>query len=198
MRVKKMIVVCCMLLSAVAASAQGEKGSVSFIPRVGMTLANLSNMEVYTDVSGKVMDTKMRVGVSVGGDVEYQALSMLGVSLGAHYMLQGCHHEKVGNVGGKNTDIHYLNFPLVLNGYIGSGFALHAGVQLGVKLGEKSPLDDDKLFKSTDVSIPLGLSFERNRFIVDARYNLGVSNIDKLGLLDVKNNVIVLSLGYRL
>ncbi|MBQ9178637.1 MAG: PorT family protein [Prevotella sp.] len=197
MRVKKMIVVCCMLLSAVAASAQGERGTVSFIPRVGVTLANLSDMEVYVGVSGKVMDTKMRVGVSVGGDVEYQALSMLGVSLGAHYMLQGCHHEKVGEFGGKNTDIHYLNFPLVLNGYIGSGFTLHAGVQLGVKLGEKS-LDNAKLFKSTDVSIPLGVSFERNRFIVDARYNLGVSNIDNVGFSDVKNNVIVLSLGYRL
>ena len=70
-------------------------------------------------------------------------------------------------------------------------------MQLGVKLGEKS-LDNAKLFKSTDVSIPLGVSFERNRFIVDARYNLGVSNIDNVGFSDVKNNVIVLSLGYRL
>ncbi|MBO6297063.1 MAG: PorT family protein [Prevotella sp.] len=197
MKSTKIIIVSCMLLTAIAASAQSEKGTISFIPRIGMTLANLTDMDIYVDANDK-SKAQSKVGLTIGGDVEYIVMPKLGVSLGAYYSMQGCRNKKVLNYEGGNTTLQYINFPLMLNGYIGYGFALHAGVQLGVKAGEKTILTDKKFFKSTDVSIPLGISYEYERFIIDARYNLGISDVVKSDYMKSKNMVFVLSLGYRI
>ena len=54
-------------------------------------------------------------------------------------------------------------------------------------------------YKSIDFSIPLGLSYEISDFVIDARYNLGLSNIvDHSDDGKVKNGVIMLTLGYKI
>ena len=54
-----------------------------------------------------------------------------------------------------------------------------------------------------DLSIPLGISYEISDFVIDARYNLGVTNVlkeNKGWTWDGKarNSVIMLTLGYKI
>ena len=192
MKTRNFIAICCMLMITTSASAQKEAGEFSFIPRIGMTLANMSGMDFFYDNENNEAKSKTKVGVTAGIDVEYQALPALGISLGAHYSLQGCRFSK--EFKDFNTNIHYLNFPLMANLYVGSGFAFRAGVQMGVKLDE----ENRALFKSVDVSIPFGVSYEYKNFILGARYNLGVTNISKFKEWKNKNEVFVIDLGFRI
>ena len=199
MKTRNFIAICCMLMITTSASAQKEAGEFSFIPRIGMTLANMSGMDFFYDNENNEAKSKTKVGVTAGIDVEYQALPALGISLGAHYSLQGCRFSK--EFKDFNTNIHYLNFPLMANLYVGSGFAFRAGVQMGVKLDEETTNDvfgKEDLFKSVDVSIPFGVSYEYKNFILGARYNLGVTNISKFKELKKKNEVFVIDLGFRI
>ena len=52
--------------------------------------------------------------------------------------------------------------------------------------------------KTLDFSIPLGLSYEFSDFIIDARYNLGLTNIFDTSSVNVKNGVIMLTVGYKI
>ena len=54
----------------------------------------------------------------------------------------------------------------------------------------------DKLKANTfDLSIPVGLSYEYKNFVLDGRYNFGVTNISKNG--NPKNSVFQFTLGYK-
>jgi hypothetical protein len=46
------------------------------------------------------------------------------------------------------------------------------------------------------LSVPVGLSYEYNRVVLDARYNIGITDLFK-GEGKMRNNVIQLTLGYK-
>ena len=82
---------------------------------------------------------------------------------------------------------------------------IKAGIQPGFLMSAKyGDVDTKDAYKSFDLSVPLGLSYEISDFVIDARYNLGVSNImDKdlskaLGDPKVHNSVIMLTVGYKI
>ena len=104
--------------------------------------------------------------------------------------------------------------PLTANYYVLPGLALKAGLQPAYRVktnmkvdGQTYDLDKvmDYLFEDTDVkmnkfdlSIPVGLSYEYNGFTLDARYNFGVTKLFS-GVDDtVLNQVITITLGYKL
>ena len=49
--------------------------------------------------------------------------------------------------------------------------------------------------QSVDVSIPVGLSYEYSNFVLDARYNFGVTKVFENS--DTKNSVFQFTLGYK-
>ena len=53
--------------------------------------------------------------------------------------------------------------------------------------------------KKVDVSLPIGLSYEYMGVVLDARYNLGLTNVDDSPGHDdsCKNRVFTFSVGYR-
>ena len=55
---------------------------------------------------------------------------------------------------------------------------------------------DKKNFESFDLSIPIGLSYETDNIVIDGRYNLGVTKVNKVGDSS-KNSVIQFTLGYK-
>ncbi len=68
-------------------------------------------------------------------------------------------------------------------------------------LGEKEENTSTDELKTFDLSIPLGLSYEFSDFVIDARYNLGLTKVNKDNKLldkDMKNSVIMLTLGYKI
>ena len=53
-------------------------------------------------------------------------------------------------------------------------------------------------YEKIDFAIPLGASYEISDFVIDARYNLGLTDIAKSNLAKVHNSVIMLTIGYKI
>ena len=120
-----------------------------------------------------------------------------------------------------STQLHYINVPLMLNAYLGTGFAVKAGVQIGFPLSGKMKYteqqytmtkDDVKYEKPEHVkydlnstltkvtfAIPVGVSYEFSNVILDARYNFGLTQFQDIdGFESSKNRVFTFSVAYRL
>lgn len=191
---KKIILMAVMALATVSSFAQHAVGTFTIQPKVGLNLANV------TDGDGDI-----RVGAVAGAEFEYQISDIFSLSAGALYSMQGCKGEV--NVEGFDFDatvkLDYLNIPILANVYVTKGLAVKLGIQPGFnvtskasveKSGTKVTTDLDGI-ESVDFSIPVGLSYEINNFVIDARYNLGVSKI--MDGSDSKNSVFQFTLGYK-
>lgn len=196
---KKLVIMAALALSSVGAFAQQAVGTWSVTPKVGMNIANI------TDGNGD-----SRIGLVAGGEFEYQATDMVSVTAGALYSMQG---SKVTGDGIKSTlKLDYINVPILANVYVAKGLAVKLGVQPAFKVnsefkigGYSSDIINDS-FKSFDFSIPVGISYEYMNFVIDARYNWGITKVAKdvrLGDFefdgaDGKNSVFQITLGYKI
>ena len=126
---------------------------------------------------------------------------MIGVSAGLIYSMQGA-KETVEGVD-CTMKLDYLNVPILANVYVAPGLAVKLGIQPGFKLSAKAKaetsgasaevdLDDIKGF---DLAIPVGLSYQYQNIVLDARYNWGVTKI--MDDVDSKNSVFQITLGYK-
>lgn len=82
-------------------------------------------------------------------------------------------------------------FPITLNYYVAKNFALKAGIQPGFMVNK----DDARHVNTFDFAIPVGMSYEFDNFVIDGRYNIGVTKVPKHG--DGYTNVVQLTLGYK-
>lgn len=212
---KKMMIIAAMVVASLTASAQNEVGQLTLQPKVGMNITNISGAKIITGTN-KSEDANFMVDFTVGVEAEYGIAEKFSMAAGVLYSRQGCDYgEFKSTIGGqsagwdKNQDkLGYLNIPIVANYYIAKGFAIKAGVQPGFLLSAKRKVDgfggypsSDEDFKdackSFDLSIPLGLSYESNNLVIDGRYNLGVTKINKEGDDSMKNSVIQFTIGYK-
>ena len=195
---KKILVVAALMLSSVSTFAQHAVGSFNLQPKVGVSIANL------TEFKG----TDPRVGVVAGVEGEYQASDIFSVSAGVLYSMQGSKYEyELLNQKYKSTNkLDYINVPIMANVYVTKGLAVKLGVQPGFNVsssnkqevntfaGSGSSTFDVKA-KSVDFSFPVGLSYEYNNFQLDARYNWGLTKAFENG--KAKNSVFQITLGYK-
>ncbi len=200
---KTLFTVLFVALAAVSASAQ----NMFVKPMAGGTLST---------VTGDVNNVTMRFGVVGGAEFGYMLSPEFAVTAGLLATMEGFNVDKdvqfdLFGVQGKDFSLTttYLNIPVLANYYVAPGLAIKAGVQPGFLLSAKSKctvggvdLSESSTdgFKKFDLSIPLGLSYEFSDFVIDARYNLGLTNIfddnDVNG--KVKNGVIMLTVGYKI
>ena len=188
---KKILFVAALMLSSVSTFAQHAVGSFNLQPKVGVSIANL------TEFKG----TDPRVGVVAGVEGEYQASDIFSVSAGVLYSMQGA-KGNIGNFIDATNRLDYINVPIMANVYVVKGLAVKLGVQPGFNVSNKLKVNNLDAFdnpvvkaQSVDVSIPVGLSYEYNNFQLDARYNWGVSKAFKWS--DAKNSVFQITLGYK-
>ena len=138
------------LTASLLAQAQPSAGSFSLIPRLGVNFANMTNDEVVVDLMQQEHTLKSRIkpGLMVGFDAEYQATSDLFMSLGLQYSRQGSRFPDFERKDGEfvegysdwHTDLDYLNVPLLFGYRIAKGFSVKAGLQLGLLLGGKEKM----------------------------------------------------------
>lgn len=187
---KKIFSLAVALIASVSMFAQSEVGSFSVTPKVGINLATVTG-------SG---DQKMKVGIAAGAEAAYQATDAFAVSLGAMYSAQGCKIDEV------KLNQNYLNIPILANYYVTKGLAIKAGVQPAFLLSAKAKgnggeEDMKDRCKSFDFSIPVGLSYEISNVVIDARYNIGLTQIQKKiefeGESKSKNSVFQITVGYK-
>ena len=187
---KKILVVAALMLSSVSTFAQHAVGSFNLQPKIGVSIANL------TEFKG----TDPRVGVVAGVEGEYQASDIISVSAGVLYSMQGA-KGNIGNSNDATNRLDYINVPIMANVYVVKGLAVKLGVQPGFNVSNKikknnlNAVDNSIKAQSVDVSIPVGLSYEYSNFQLDARYNWGVSKALKWS--DAKNSVFQITLGYK-
>lgn len=85
-----------------------------------------------------------------------------------------------------NLNLNYINVPLILQYMFDNGFRLQAGPQVGFLLNAETDVvntefDRREDFKNTDLGVSLGVGYinPASNFGVDARYNIGLSDINE-------------------
>ena len=201
---KKFLIVSLMVACFATVQAQQPEGTISIQPKIGLNLASMTE-------AGD--DSKLRVGFAIGAEGLYQVSDIFGVSAGMMYSQQGVKGD-FGYVDG-TMKMDYLNIPILANVYVAKGLAVKIGIQPGFLINDKmkvktsgisvemgvkeafqrAGLDAD--VKSLDFTIPVGLSYEISNFVIDARYNWGLTKtIDGVGD-GTRNSVFQFTLGYK-
>lgn len=212
---KKTMMIAVMAIACLTANAQNEVGQITLQPKVGMNITNISGAEIQTS-STTSESANFMVDFALGVEAEYGLTEKFSLAAGLMYSRQGCDFGEFkstiyGTTSGwdkSQSKLGYLNIPIVANYYLAKGFAIKAGIQPGFLLSAKRKVDgigdypsSDTDFKdacnSFDLSIPLGLSYETENVVIDGRYNLGLTKINKEGNKDMKNSVIQITIGYK-
>lgn len=190
---KKLFFVASMMVLSLGAFAQHEVGTLTIQPKVGINIANMTDTD----------DASARIGFVAGGEFEYQATNFLSLSAGMLYSMQGVKGEESGTDLTIKTD--YINVPIMANVYVAQGLAVKVGLQPGFNVSGKYKASHSGTSLSGDLSdlgiepesfdfaIPVGLSYEYENFVFDARYNIGVTK----AIDDSKHNVFQFTLGYK-
>lgn len=182
---KKVIISAALLLLIKVASAQhveyGLKGGVNF--------ANIKD-----DAADSKADSK--TGFHLGGLAHIHLTRSFAIQPEIVYSTQGAEYN-----GGK-LRLNYINVPVLAQYMFGDGFRLQTGPQLGIlttsnfKSGN-SETDVDG-FSNADFSWAFGASYLSHSGLgVDARYNLGLTDVTKSNTNDFKNRVWQLGLFYQ-
>ena len=187
---KLFLAVVAMMISATT-FAQNEVGQLTIQPKVGVNIANITDAD----------DADPRIGLAAGAEFEYGLTDNIGLSAGVLYSMQGVKTIIVDDDCTSKLD--YLNVPILANFYVAKGFAVKLGVQPGFKLSSKAKFKgsggskevDVDGFKSVDLSIPVGVSYQYQNIVFDARYNWGVTNIVEDS--DSKHSVFQITVGYK-
>ncbi len=192
-----------MIAALMVATLSANAQQMFIKPMVGGTL---------TTLTGDTDGAKMKLGLVAGAEFGYNINDMFAVTAGALVSLQGAKSDDTPLIKDASTTLTYLNIPVLANVYVAPGLAIKAGLQPGFLLSQKAKGDmlignnsweefektGTDGMKKFDLSIPLGLSYEISDFVIDARYNLGLTNINDGNDEKVKNGVIMLTVGYKI
>lgn len=101
------------------------------------------------------------------------------------------------------TNLHYINVPVLAQFMVDDGFRIETGPQLGLlasarqKVGGTST-DVKSSYKTADFAWVFGLGYiTHSGFGVDARYNLGISNINNVNSTNINNRVFQVGVFYQ-
>lgn len=223
---KRIITLAFLSAISLASFAQSKAGTWSVIPHVGVSIASLTHQSGGIEVGDnqyQEVKPQARPGFTGGVDVMYQASDIVGLSIGLSYVQAGCKYKDVDDNGVTWHDhydrMDYISVPLVGHSYIAPGLSInvgvapsfliygkyHAGMQTydldtdGHRTNVKeAEIDQDikKGLRNFTLSIPVGVSYEYENVVLDARYNVGVLNAYKYGLT-ARNKVFEVSVGYK-
>ncbi len=223
---KRIITLAFLSAISLASFAQSKAGTWSVIPHVGVSIASLTHQSGGIEVGdnqSQELKPQARPGFTGGVDVMYQASDNVGLSLGLSYVQAGCKYKDVDDNGVTWHDhydrMDYISVPLVAHSYIAPGLSInvgvapsfliygkyHAGMQTydvdtdGHRTNVKEAEIDQDIkngLRNFTLSIPVGISYEYENVVLDARYNVGVLNAYKYGLT-ARNKVFEVSVGYK-
>ena len=216
---KKIMMIAAMMVATLGAVAQNEVGQFTLQPKVGMNISKITGSNLNSKV-GLVAGFEAEYGVAKNFGVSVAALySMQGAKRDLNLNVSG-------NSVDVKFNLDYINIPVLAQYYIVPGLAVKAGIQFGfnvrnkVKVGTTvagynlkddcsmdefldwaralgQPIPSDAKFQKFDLSIPVGLSYEYEDFVLDARYNIGTSKLVKSDPDSSKNGVFQLTIGYK-
>jgi maltoporin len=158
--------------------------------------AGLNSSSVKISNGGEDYDSK--TGFHVGG--------LAHIHIARHFAVQP--EILYSTQGGKNGDdfklkLNYINVPVLAQYMFDEGFRLQTGPQIGFLTTAKTKegdLEEDVKddLESIDFSWAFGASYLFPQGLgIDARYNLGISNISESDVFEAKNRVFQVGLFYQ-
>jgi hypothetical protein len=187
-RIMKTILSVILLLS-LTLLVKAQSADTHFGLKAGL---NISSLDVKDGV-----DFDSKAGFHIGG--------LAHVHLSPHFAVQPeiVYSEQGGKSGDEKWKINYLNVPVLFQYMTGGGFRLQTGPQLGfavsskIKTGDiEQNIKDD--VNTVDVSWSLGASYLFPEAIgIDARYNIGITNVNDAETPEVRNRVFQVGLFYQ-
>lgn len=187
---KKLMMIAAMMIAAISANAQNEVGQITLQPKVGVNMSTITG-------DG---DQKMKFGLAAGVEAEYGVAENFGLTAGVVYSMEGCRFKDSGMDKSLFYNLDYINIPIMAQYYAAPGLAIKAGVQPGFNVRHKASYDGNTQnldgIKSFNLSIPVGLSYEISSFVIDARYNIGITKLVK-DADQGRNSTISLTIGYK-
>ena len=193
---KKIALTIALMTTMAVGYAQNELGTLTIQPKGGFGFATLTN----------VPESEMAGVGMFGAELEYALKEKLSLAAGLNFNMQGYNIEDTKGMKDWHTSMTYLAFPFVANFYVFKGLALKAGLQPGflLRANESYNLNDVKYdekvtdhYKTFDLSIPLGISFEFSRVVIDARYLFGLTKVNEYGDKTCRNSVSLITTGYK-
>ncbi len=193
-----------LILLAVMASVTSIAGAqVKFGAKAGLNLANIHVSPKDDDYSFKInpsVNVAAMAGIPLSSKLSLQPEIMFSIQ-GAKMTQQNSSADKLTN------QLAYLNVPVLLKYNDPSGFFAEVGPQIGFLLSAKMKsqgisADAKSLYNSTDFAGTFGVGYIFPFNVgIDARYNLGLSNIAKTDADNsdskAKNNVGQFSIFYQ-
>jgi len=142
-------------------------------------------------------DYNSKAGLHVGGLAHIHLNKNFALQPEVVYSMQG------GKVDDTKLKLNYINIPLLVQYMTDNGFRLQTGPQLGLLVSAKTEVGDVERdikdnFTSTDFSWAFGAGFLfPEGFGLDARYNLGISDVWDASSTKIKNSVFQFGVFYQ-
>jgi len=189
---KKIILFSCGLLLSVCLFSQEAK----FGFKAGLNVASLSN--------NQGSEFGSRLGLHGGVLAHIHLSKQFALQPEVVYSGQGAKYTIID--GEHALSLDYVNIPVQLQYMFNNGFRLQTGPQVGFLVSVKDKRDGTETgiftsddFKTVDFAWSLGVGYLTESGLgVDARYNIGLKNINDAGSAVRKNNVFQLGLFYLL
>jgi Outer membrane protein beta-barrel domain len=178
---KKIILALVVLTTTVFAS----KAQVQFGLKAGANFYTFGG----NDAEGENLNSKF--GLNIGGLVSLPVSAKFKVQPEVVFSIQGAKQDDGGTV---NFNFNYINIPVMAQVFVTDGLFFETGPQIGfnmkadVKVEGAGTEDVEDQVKGTDFAWGLGAGYRTNSgFGVNARYNLGISNISEEAGSELKN-----------
>ena len=190
MRILKWSVLVCAtsVLTAGSAAAQTVTAGV----KIGVGLTSIPDAgQVFDQVSNvDSVDVSTKMGIIGGGFVQFALSDRFSLQPEMLFAAKGVKLDIAENMGNVKASINYLELPLLarytrslndtLRGYLmgGPAFSVQIGTSASFEGGQGgTDLNIDPAIASRDFGLVIGGGLERDRFLLEARYNFGLTDI---------------------
>jgi len=190
---KRVFFVTALSMGVFFAHAQRTHTDAAFGVKGGL---NVSNVSVENSTNP---DSKVSVNLGIFAHVHLDRM----VAFQPELLFSGQGFKQTISGVDVTTSLNYITLPILLQLMAGDGFRFETGPQPGILVsahdkanGNSSDAKDD--FKSADFSWVFGVGYIGHAgFGVDARYNLGLSNINDVSSTKVHNRVFAIGVFYQ-
>jgi hypothetical protein len=156
----------------------------------------------FATIGGDASGVESKVGLHAGLFMKFNQSDKFTITPEVVYSGQGAQSSQNSDL---KINYNYVNIGLIFNYYPGQKFFIQAGPQLGILAsakitdGTNTTSVKDEL-NGTDFSFGFGMGLDFGNFMLNGRYNLGISNTIKDTANDEKytNSVFQISLATRL
>jgi hypothetical protein len=189
--VKKVFFIAVMVSGSLLLKAQTH---VELGLKGGLNVATLSSASFNSSIDP-------RISFNIGGLAHIHLSKEFAIQPELLFSGQGA-QQTISGVAYR-TNLNYLQIPVLLQYMIGKGLRLETGAQFGALVGAKnevgnSEADVKNAYKAVDVAWVFGAGYLTNSgFGLDARYNLGLANINDVGSAKINNRVFSVGVFYQ-